>query len=89
MGHPQNLKLASLIGLRAWQSLADLSIFSALNEHGLDYLLKYFLSFWWNIEIGGWLKKKKKENKKMESLHPESIFIIEERDRKDLKRSPT
>lgn len=32
---------------------------------------------------------KKKENKKMESLHPESIFIVEERDRKDLKRSPT
>lgn len=25
----------------------------------------------------------------MESLHPESIFIVEERDRKDLKRSPT
>lgn len=30
-----------------------------------------------------------KKEKKMESLHPESIFIIEERDRKDLKRSPT
>lgn len=42
MGGPQNLKLASLIGLRAWQA----DIFSqALSEHGLDYFLQCFLSF--------------------------------------------
>jgi len=31
----------------------------------------------------------KKEKRKMESLCPESIFIIEEKAKKDLKRSPS
>lgn len=34
-------------------------------------------------------KKRKKKKKKMKMLCPESVFIIEERTMKDLRRSPS
>lgn len=50
------------------------------------FLVKY--KKLWN-ELFFKKKKKRKKKKKMKMLCPESVFIIEERTMKDLRRSPS